>query len=176
MSRWSLRGEAMNNKVKIISVVLCVVIIAGCYAGYSVAVSQAIYDITRSDNCSLIDSYWPEVLWTIPASEASDYGVYSWENDLQLVEITYELYNPVNDRITIPGNLFYYYGEDGSWLTTYDAVGNYSDISGYDNCRILPPGERILFWEYVLVPEGMKEIYAYGDPDDTEGVTIRIVE
>lgn len=164
----------MNSKVKIVSVVLCVAVIVACYVGYSTAVSFASFDICEVDNSSLIESYWTEVLGTIPASKAADYGAYGWENDLQVIEIDYELYNPFNDRITIPGNLCYYYGDDGRWLTTYDATEDYLEISGYDNCKMLPPGENMGFREYVLVPEGMKVIYASGEVDGTEKVAIRI--
>lgn len=166
----------MNSKVKIVSVALCVVVLTGCYVGYSTALSYAYFDICRANNCSLISSYWTQELWTIPASQAADYGAYGWENDLQVIQIDYELYNPFNDRITIPGNLCYYYGEDGRWLTTYDTIDSDSIISGYDNCKMLPPGESMGFREYVLVPEGTKEIYAYGNLEDEEKVTIRIVE
>lgn len=164
----------MMNKVKIISVVLCVVVIIGCYFGYSVSLSQMYFDVCSPSSCSLISDYETEVLWTISADEAYEYGVYYTEGDLEAVEITYELYNPLNDRITIAGNLCYYFGEGDEWLTAFDSVASMGDISEYDNCKILPPGERMIFKEYVLVPEEMEEIYAQPYWGSADAVTIKL--
>lgn len=164
----------MTNKVKIVSVVFCVVVVIGCCFGYSASVSQMYYDICSPGSCSFISSYEAEALWTIPADEAYEYGVYYSEGDVDAVEITYELYNPLNDSITIAGNLCYYYGEGDEWITAFDSIASTGDISEYENCKILPPGESMIFKEYVLVPEGAEEIYACPYYGSTDEMTIKL--
>ena len=66
------------------------------------------------------------------------------------------------------------FGEGDEWLTAFDSVASMGDISEYDNCKILPPGERMIFKEYVLVPEEMEEIYAQPYWGSADAVTIKL--
>lgn len=164
----------MTNKVKIFSVVFCVVVVIGCCFGYSASVSQMYYDICSPGTCSLINGYETQTLWTIPADEAYEYGVYYSEGDVNAVEITYELYNPLNDTIWIAGNLCHYYEEGQGGLTEFDSAASTGDISEYENCKILPPGESMIFKECVLVPEEAEEIYAYPYYGSADEMTIKL--
>lgn len=168
----------MRNKVKTLSVVLCVVVVLVCLISYSGAVSELYYDICNPSSCSIISGYETKVLETVPAGyQVSEYEPVYGMDDVKIVEITYELFNPVNDKIVFGSDLCYYYGENDEWISVVDMNLDYSDISQSENCKILPPGERVFFKDYVLVPKGMKEIYAYrgwGVNDYQEKVTIRL--
>lgn len=165
----------MRKKVKVLSVVLCVVVVIVCLVSYSGTVSELHYDICKPSSCSLISAYGAKVLDAVP--EGYQISSYDSMDGMEIVEIVYELSNPVNDKISFWGNFCYYYGENDEWISILDMDLDYSDISQYENCKILPPGESLFYKEYVLVPKGMKKIYAYrgwSKKDYQEKVTIKL--
>lgn len=164
----------MINRKKYFSVVFCVIVVIVCFIGYSVSLSQIYYDVCSPKDCALISGYETKELWTVPAEEAYEYGIYYAEGDLKAVEITYELYNPLNEMITITGNLCYYRGEGDEWVSAFDSIDSTADISEYENRKILPSGESMVFKEYVLVSEEMEEIYAYSYWGSGDKLTISL--
>ncbi|MDE6950421.1 MAG: hypothetical protein K2P64_05845 [Lachnospiraceae bacterium] len=164
----------MINRKKYFSVVFCVIVVIVCFVGYSVSLSQIYYDVCSPKDCALISGYETKELWTVPAEEAYEYGIHYAEGDLKAVEITYELYNPLNEKMSISGNLCHYKEKDNDWISAFDSVDSTADISEYDNRKILPPGESMIFKECVLVSEETEEIYAYPYWGSADPMTISL--
>ncbi len=156
----------MRSKISIFSCVFCGIVILICLIYYSGYVSSAHYDICTPYKYSPIEGYEAAALEEIP--EGYCIPAYVMPEGMTVVEVTYELTGVVNDTMGFLGNMCYYYGENGEWLYVLEKDPDYWGESNYENCKILPPGAHVVYQEYVLVPEGTKQINAYGQMGDDE--------
>lgn len=80
----------------------------------------------------------------------------------QIIQVTYELTNNVNTTISRPTDYFfnYYVNEDGYMERLYALeLTDEKDSRSYADTIILPPGEHMIYTEYVEVPAGYTELY-----------------
>lgn len=155
----------MSSKVKIGSVVVCVLVILICCIGYTGYVSRTIYRIRTNypevEGCSarMVDAA-PE-----------GYFVYYYEEeeltDMEVVEVTWQLTNITNEWIYADYFWASYYGADGRYLSAMRKEDEDLLIPSYENEVIIPAGEQVNYTEYVLVPEGMRSMEA--EPGYTAG-------
>lgn len=148
----------MSSKVKISSVVVCVLVILICYISYTGYVSQAIYGIEtgypEAEGCSarLVDAA-PE-----------GYYLYYYDEvdltDMEVVEVTWQLANITNEWIYADYFWANYYDANGYYLDVMEKEDEDSLIPSYENEVIIPSGEQVDYTEYVLVPEGTRSIEA----------------
>lgn len=150
----------MSSKVKIGSVVVCVLVILICCISYTVYVSQAIYRI---------ETVYPEVEGSsariVDAAPEGYYArYYDGEDltDMEVVEVTWQLSNITNEWIYADHFWAYYYDAKGHYLDVMKKEEEEEDllIPSYNNEKIIPSGEQVDYKEYVLVPEGTRSIEA----------------
>lgn len=148
----------MSSKVKVGSVVACVLVVVICFVYYTGYVSQAIYSIEtgypEAEGCSarLVD-----------AAPEGYYDYYYEEEelaDMEVVEVTWRLSNITNGWIY--ANYFWasYYDADGYYLSAMEKENEDLLIPNYENKVIIPAGEQVDYTEYVLVPKGTRSLEA----------------
>ena len=169
----------MKNKLKVFSgvfsCVFCVIVVLVCLICYSGYVSQLYFDVCTPYAHSPIAGCEGVRLGEVPEGyRIPDYMEIDDLDEMEAVEITYELVGTVNDSIGIVGNLCFYYGENDEWISVLEKDRDYWGPGNYENSKILPPGEHVVFKEYVLVPKGMKEIRAYWISGNSEKITIKL--
>ena len=148
------------KKVKIISGVLCAVVVLVCLISYLSYERDLHYVFYSSCDYAMIEGYEADILEKIPEGYLlPDYETVDMEN-VKVVEITYDLTNQVNDTGWFWEYLCYYYGDDDGRIIRLDEDENYWGVRNYGNCDILPPGEHVIYKEYVVVPKDMKQIKA----------------
>lgn len=146
----------MKSKIKIISVVVCGIVILSCCIFYKWYVSQAIYDIRTSyaeaESCSV----------RVMDAPPEGYFVYYYDGDdlaeMKVLEVAWQLSNITNERKDADNFWTSYRDTDGRYLDVMEKYTEDSIVPGYENKRIIPPGERADFIEYVLVPKESHEI------------------
>lgn len=165
----------MNNKRNVFSIVFCVIVVLVCLICYSGYVSQLYYDVCTPYAYSPIEGCEAVLLDEVPEGYLiPDYMAEEYSEEMEVAEITYELAGTVNDTMAVLGNLCFYYGENGEWIDVLEEDEDYRGAWNYENCNILPPGERVVWKEYVLVPKGMREINARWVSDESEQITIKL--
>lgn len=159
------------GKVKVISVMICVFVMVVCGICYTGYVSRTIFDIEISypevEGCSarMADEV-PEGYFVYYYGDEEDLA------DMEAVEVTWQLSNIINDWIYVDHFWADYRGTDGSYLYAMEKEEEELAIPGYENKRIIPPGEQVNYTEYVLVPEGTREMEAkpgYGAAQTRDG-------
>lgn len=146
----------MNSKVKIGSVVGCVLVILICYFGYTGYVSQAIYSIETGypevEDCSarLVDA--------VPEGYHVDYYEEADLADMEVVEVTWQLTNITNEWIYADHFWANYRDANGYYLNEMEKEEENLLIPSYENEKIIPPGEKAAYTEYVLVAEGTRTL------------------
>ena len=162
------------GKMKIISCVSCAIVVLMCLICYSGYVSQQYYEVCTPYGYSPITGYETKVLEEIPEGYEYHISGYSAIGEMQVVEITYELTGVVNEPLGIVGNLCHYYGENGEWIDVLEKDDDYWGEMRSDSYHIIPPGERVYFREYVLVPEGMRTLNAQRTMGENEELVIKL--
>lgn len=146
------------NKIKIGSVIACVSVILICVVYYSRYVSETIYDLRTgyptAESCSArkVDGM-PEGYY---------FRNYD-DNDpdkMEVVEITWLLSNITNEQINVNNFWASYDSEDRSYLGVAVIEEEDLAIRNYENERVIPPGEQVIYTDYVLVPAECHEIEA----------------
>lgn len=165
----------MKNKLNVFSGVFCAVVVLACLICYSGYVSQLYFDVCTPYAYSPIAGCEGIRLDGMPEGYLiPDYMAVDDPEEMEVVEITYDLVGTINDTTDICGNICLYYGENDEWISVLEKDEDYWGPGNYQNCNILPPGEHAVFKEYVLVPKGMKEIRAYRVSGGDEGITIQL--
>ena len=165
----------MKNKLNVFSVVFCAIIVLVCLICYSGYVSQLYYDVCTPYAYPPIADCEAVLLDEVPEGYLiPDYVAADDPEEMEVTEITYELAGTVNDTMPVLGNLCFYYGENGEWIDVLEKDEDYWGARNYENCNILPPGEHVVWKEYVLVPKGMREISVHWVPDGSEQITIKL--
>lgn len=149
----------MSGKIKIGSVVACSMVVVFCIIGYSVYVSEAIYDTRvhypEVEGCSArVLEEMPEGYHIRRYEEGEES---SWRD---VVEVTWQLSNITNESAQVDYFWANYDSEDDHYLDVMEKNEEDLAIAGYENRRVLPPGERTNYTEYVLVPKGSHVILA----------------
>lgn len=162
------------SKTKIVSCACCAAVVLVCLICYSGYVSQMYYEVCTPFGYSPITGYEAQILDEIPEGYEYHISEYTVMDEMNVVEITYELTGVVNDSIGIVGNLCYYYGEDGTWIDILEKDEDYWGEISYDGYHIIPPGEHVFFKEYVLVPKGMKALSAQRTMGENEEILIEL--
>lgn len=162
------------GKTKIISCVSCAIVVLMCLIFYSGYVSRQYYEVCTPYGYSPITGYEIEILEEVPEGYEYHMSEYAIRDEMKVVEITYELTGVVNDSLGIQGNLCYYYGEDGGWIDILEKDEDYWGEISCDGYNIIPPGERVLFREYVLVPKNIGEITANWVDGDSGEMVIKL--
>lgn len=162
------------SKMKIISCVSCAIVVLMCLICYSGYVSQQYYEVCTPYGYSPITGYEAKVLEEIPEGYEYHISEYAVMEEMQVVEITWELTGVVNEPMGILGDLCYYYGENGEWIDVLEKDDDYWGEVSSDSCNIIPPGEHVLWREYVLVPKGMKTLSAQRTMGENEELLIEL--
>lgn len=147
------------NKVKICSVIVCIIVMVACFIYYTRYVSQTIYDLEvhypKVESCSA------QKVDTVPEGYyVYHYGNYDDLAEMEAVEVTWQLCNITNEQIDVENFWAAYYSEDGSYLYEMEKDAEALAVSDYDNRKIIPSGGRAFYTEYVLVPKGSHQIEA----------------
>ncbi len=161
----------MKNRAKIVFLIFYVVVICGCGVFY-LAYGRRLYrNICTPQAYSPITGYSAEIVDGIP--EGYEYGVpgYKATDGMKVMEITYKLRGVVNEPIEFTGGLCDYYDADGECL---DALDRDPAYWAYIDGTVLPPGENVIYREYVLVPEGTESIRAYPSMGENEELLIEL--
>lgn len=162
------------GRTKIISCVICAVVVLVCLIFYAGYVSQMYYDVCTPYEYSPIAGYETRILEEVPEGYEYHISGYTAMDEMNVVEITYELTGVVNEPMMILGDLCHYYGERGEWIDVLEKDEDYWGEASCDTCNIVPPGEHVFFKEYVLVPRGMKRLSAQRTMGENEEILIEL--
>lgn len=149
----------MSGRVKIGSVIACVVVIVMCCIYYTVHISNAIYNISSRNPAVKVEDCSAKIADAAPEG----YYVYYYGDeedlaDMEVVEVTWLLSNHTNNKVDIDEFWADYDSVAGFYLYRMRKETEDLAVPNYENRKILPPGEQASFKEYVLVPKGLHEI------------------
>lgn len=163
----------MKDKKIMIPVIACAAVVAVCIMYYIDFSEELNYRLNPYDY-SPIAGYETKTLGEIPEGYQLPAGaVAGGAGDLKVVEISYELVGIVNETMDILRGLCYYTGQNDVWVYQLEKDREYWGIESYVVYDTLPPGEHIVYKEYVLVPENAEWFKVYWAGSD-EGMVIEL--
>lgn len=144
---------------KISSVVACVVVIVICYLYYTGHIRSAAYSISSRYPVVEVEECSAGITDAAPEGYYVDYyGDNEDLADMEVVEVTWLLFNHTNNTVNIDDFQADYDDADGLNLYVMEKGTGDLVLPNYENKKIIPPAEQASFKEYVLVPKGMHEI------------------
>lgn len=137
-----------------------------CFRFYSVSTGQTYYEY-NSGEYNRMEYIIIEDCQARIVDMPEGYCVYSEDNEIvdnpdgmKVVEFTCYMTNTMSDIIRMEHIVGEYYGNGKEALQVMSMDRDKMYLEGYDR-KILPPGERVFFRNYVVVPEELNEMDGY---------------